>query len=73
MLLQFVQTENEKLLREAIYASKLDFEEKKDFYAAKKKEADEEISKPAKNKKKKDKPLVLSLEQFNNLKPGQVS
>lgn len=51
--------------------SKLDFEEKKDFYAQMKKQQQEE-HKGSKGKKKKDKPLTMSLDEFNSLHPHQV-
>lgn len=63
---EFVQDENERVLREALMLSKLDFEEKKDFYAVKKKEQEEE-SKRGKVKKKKAGPITMSLGEFNDL------
>lgn len=68
---QFIRDENERSLREAIMASKLDFEEKKDFYAQMKKQEKEE-HKGGKVKKKKDKPVTMTLDQFNNLRSDQV-
>lgn len=52
--------------------SKLDFEEKKDFYAQMKKEQQDE-HKGSKGKKKKDKPVTMSLDQFNSLHLNQVN
>ncbi|XP_068241034.1 G kinase-anchoring protein 1-like isoform X1 [Palaemon carinicauda] len=66
---EFVRDENERALREAILLSKLDYEEKKTFYAEMKKEDIEQ--KGGKVKKKKDKPMPMSLEQFNNLNLNQ--
>ncbi|XP_064078486.1 G kinase-anchoring protein 1-like [Macrobrachium nipponense] len=66
---EFVRDENERALREAILLSKLDYEEKKNFYAEMKKEDSEQ--KGGKVKKKKDKPMPMSLEQFNNLNLNQ--
>lgn len=71
LFFQFVRDENERSLREAMMLSKLDFEEKKDFYAQMKKEQQED-HKGGKGKKKKDKPLTMSLDQFNSLRPDQV-
>lgn len=51
--------------------SKLDFEEKEKTSAQIKKERDE--GKGGKVKKKKDKPVTMSLEQFNNLTVEQVT
>lgn len=51
--------------------SKLDFEEKEKTSAQMKKERDE--GKGGKVKKKKDKPVTMSLEQFNNLTVEQVT
>ena len=67
---QFIRDENERSLREAMILSKLDFEEKKDFYAQMKKEQHDDHK--GKGKKKKDKPLTMSLDQFNSLRPDQV-
>lgn len=69
---EFVRDENERSLREAMMLSKLDFEEKKDFYAQMKKEQQDE-HKGGKGKKKKDKPLTMSLDQFNSLRPDQLT
>ncbi|XP_063873708.1 G kinase-anchoring protein 1-like isoform X1 [Scylla paramamosain] len=69
---EFVRDENERSLREAMMLSKLDFEEKKDFYAQMKKEQQED-HKGGKGKKKKDKPLTMSLDQFNSLRPDQLT
>lgn len=66
---EFVRDENERTLREAILLSKLDYEEKKNFYAEMEKEDSEQ--KGGKVKKKKDKPMPMSLEQFNNLNLNQ--
>ncbi|KAK8729598.1 hypothetical protein OTU49_008558, partial [Cherax quadricarinatus] len=66
----FIREENERCLKEALMLSKLDFEEKKKFYQQMKKEQAEE-GKGGKVKKKKDKPLTMSLDQFNNLRPDQ--
>ncbi|MPC08441.1 G kinase-anchoring protein 1 [Portunus trituberculatus] len=68
----FVRDENERCLREAMMLSKLDFEEKKDFYAQMKKEQQDD-HKGGKGKKKKDKPLTMSLDQFNSLRPDQLT
>ncbi|CAL4067280.1 unnamed protein product [Meganyctiphanes norvegica] len=64
---EFCQDENERVLREALMLSKLDFEEKKDFYADKKKEQDEESKRGGKVKKKKAGPVTMSLGEFNTL------
>ncbi|XP_045610368.1 G kinase-anchoring protein 1 isoform X1 [Procambarus clarkii] len=69
---EFIRDENERCLREALMLSKLDFEEKKKFYQQMKKEQQEE-GKGGKVKKKKDKPLTMSLDQFNNLRPDQLT
>lgn len=68
----FIREENERCLKEALMLSKLDFEEKKKFYQQMKKEQAEE-GKGGKVKKKKDKPLTMSLDQFNNLRPDQLT
>ncbi|XP_063605315.1 G kinase-anchoring protein 1-like [Penaeus indicus] len=68
---EFVRDENERSLREALMLSKLDFEEKEKTSAQLKKERDE--GKGGKVKKKKDKPVTMSLEQFNNLTVEQLA
>ncbi|KAG7175395.1 G kinase-anchoring protein 1-like [Homarus americanus] len=69
---EFIRDENERSLREALMLSKLDFEEKKVFYAKMKKEQQDE-TKGGKVKKKKDKPVTMSLDQFNSLRPDQLT
>lgn len=68
---EFVRDENERALKEAMLLSKLDYEEKKKFYAEMKKEQEVEHKGGKVKKKKKDKPLPMSLEQFNNLSLNQ--
>ncbi|XP_050724294.1 G kinase-anchoring protein 1-like isoform X1 [Eriocheir sinensis] len=69
---EFVRDENERSLREAMMLSKLDFEEKKLFYAQMKKDQQDE-PRGSKGKKKKDKPLTMSLDQFNSLHLNQLT
>ncbi|KAK3893054.1 hypothetical protein Pcinc_003100 [Petrolisthes cinctipes] len=69
---EFVRSTNEEALQEALMLSKLDFEEKKDFYAQVKKEHHDD-PKGGKVKKKKDKPVKMSLDQFNSLRPDQMT
>lgn len=70
---EYCEDENERQLREVLMLSKLDFEEKKDFYADKKKEQDEESKRGGKVKKKKAGPVTMSLGEFNSLNAKKES
>ncbi|XP_021941709.1 G kinase-anchoring protein 1-like isoform X2 [Zootermopsis nevadensis] len=64
---EFVDGNYEQDLHQAILLSKLDYEEKKDFYELLKKDADEEKKSAGKKNKRSNKAQPMSLEQFNNL------
>uniref|UniRef100_T1JDZ6 G kinase-anchoring protein 1 n=1 Tax=Strigamia maritima TaxID=126957 RepID=T1JDZ6_STRMM len=75
---EFVNDSYEQDLKQALLMSRLDFEEKKEFYPQsppKSPEKNGKISKKTKEKKaakKKEKPSTLSLGEFNNLLPSQI-
>ncbi|KAF2367738.1 G kinase-anchoring protein 1 [Trinorchestia longiramus] len=62
---KFVEEVNERELREAIMLSKLEYEANKDVYEAPEQPPSKENSKT--KKKKKDKPVTLSLSEFNTM------
>ncbi|PSN51397.1 hypothetical protein C0J52_04461 [Blattella germanica] len=64
---EFVDGTYEQDLQQAILMSKLEYEEKKDFYDQIKKDAEEEKKNANKKNKKSNKAQTMSLEQFNNL------
>lgn len=62
---------NEKELHEALLLSKLDYEANKDVYEAPPQIVSQEDSKT--KKKKKDKPITISLSEFNQMEEKKVN
>jgi len=74
---EFIKAQNETSLREAILQSKLEYEAKKKeakLIAINQENSDtvEASVKTSKGKRKKEKPLTISLSQFNNMKVNEL-
>lgn len=67
LISQFVDGHYEDDLQQAMLLSKLDYEEKQDFYDQVKKTSEEEKKNTAKKHKKSNKAQPMSLSQFNQM------